>query len=410
MDDDFQFDDGKSSGIPKKALVFACIALGFSSILALLIGSSMLDSAKTCSEVSEATGIDRCESDEHFEQVFFVVGDTANTAKPMMSDTYSRIIGTMFDVDGKKSKDLFYISVSDPKATPKQFNVKKKGADKVRREINDRLQNMHAKKDGADYLEAIRNAALHAKNPSSTLIYILGSGLSDSGILNFAEKDLLISYTDESIQSGLSKDVKEKTALEGVTIVWEGLGETASPQESLGVALKSKEMDIYAAALSEFGINESDFHISKEPYSSDINDAVKSKVKTTPVTNEDYSFEYKGEDSDLAFVPGKADFVNTENARKEVQRLVEKYRGATFVITPYQSRGRCNVKSPNTKLLSGRAEATRDLFVEAGASSVVVEDGKLGDMKECPRGYGNYFVDESVAPNNRKVVISVVRR
>ena len=412
MDDNFIFDNKDEKGIWKIVLVSVAIILGLGTILGILIGTSMKEDADNCKEVSVQTGINRCDSDKKFKQIIFVIGDTANTRKPVVDEKSIGIISTMYDVEKYGVDGVSYISVSRPDDAPQPFDTNKKGAKKIKDEVMKQIKSSYSTVDGADYLEAIRNAALYAKEKNDTLIYVIGSGLSDTGLLNFAEGDLLFGHSTDEIADAVSGMVDDKKALSGLTILWEGLGDTVAPQASLNVDLKEKEERIYKTVLIKLGLDEKDFKKSKTTtVENEKNENVRTNVKTTSVDNKTLVFEYSNENSELAFKPGTATFKDQAAARAEVLEFVKKHGNSIYTIKPFQSRGMCD-GAKDGDLLDSRAEATKQLFIDAGVSAadIRIEEGEIGDANECPNGADHYPVDENVAPMNRKVRISVMRK
>lgn len=411
MNDSFIFDDKESKGIWKIVLIVVAVVLGFGALLGVLIGSSLKEEGDTCREASRQTGIDISRCKEKFEQIIFVIGDTANTRKPTIEDANGRIIDSMYDVEKNGIEGLSYISVSKPDDAPQPFDTNKKGAKKIKDAVIKQIESSHAIINGADYFEAIRNAALYAKDKSNTLIYVIGSGLSDSGLLNFADGDLLFGHSTDDIGNAVSEAVDDKKALRDLTVFWEGLGDTVEPQEQLNTDLKKKEKDIYSVSLQELGLDEDNFIERKTTVKSEKNDDIKTTVKTTSVKNQTLVFDYSSDNSELAFNPGTAVFKDKKAAEAEVKNFVKKYKNAIYTIKPFQSRGMCD-RNKDEKLLNSRSEATKQLFIDASVSvaDIRTEEGEIGDANECPNGLGHYQVDESIAPMNRKVRISVMKK
>lgn len=409
MGDDFIFDDdNKSKGIIKWVLIVVAVVLGLSGILAVLITTSVMDDIGNCREISEYTGISIERCDNRFEQIIFVVGDTANTPNPNIDEKKGKIISSMYDIEKHGAKGLSYISVSKPDDAPQAFAINKKGADKIAQRVVEKINTSSASVDGADYLEAIRNAAYHAKNKEDTLIYVIGSGLSDAGLLNFAEKNLLVEYSTDEIRKAVSSMIDERDELSGLTIFWEGLGDTVSPQEPLSVILKKKERKIYEAVLKEMGLDQEDFIVLEDSGENRINDRVTTTVKTALTESVTIDLD----DSELPFNPGQATFKNQGVAETTIKDLTNKYKNSSFSIKPFMSRGMCDW-GVDTNLLHDRAEITKNLFINIGHISAVdieTETGEIGDANECPNGPGHYPVDETEAVKNRKVRISVVRK
>ncbi len=400
MDNGFTFDDERNSkGILKKVLIILGAVFGVVAMVLVVCLSGIFGNNDACRRISEKTGINRC--DNHFRQVIFVIGDTANTPKPSLDQDGQDIITYLYD---DSSDGISFISVANPDGTPQLFKKNKT------KKISEEIANSVANVNGADYIEAIRNTAIYSRNKEDTLIYVIGSGLSDRGLLNFADNNLLIEYSTEEIKSAVSSDLSEKSELKGLTIYWDGLGNTVLPQEPLPAILKRKEEDIYRAVLGEMGVAGDSLVFVNKAGKNEIND-VNTTVKTTSIISEELTFEYYG-NSELAFVGGTAEFMNPGAAEAEIKRLASRYKNAYFVIKPFMSRGMCD-RGKNPNLLNARAEATKNLFINAGhvsSSDIIIEEGEIGDAPECPGGEVHGPVDETEAVKNRKVRISVIRK
>ena len=141
MNDGFVFDNDGSRGIWKIVLGIFAIILVASGLLGLLIGTSIIGSGDTCRKVSENTGIsiEKCDVDERFRQIIFVLGDTANTPKPVISKDSGEIISSMYDAENENSKGLSYISVSEPDDAPQSFDVNKHNINKIKEKVTEQV-------------------------------------------------------------------------------------------------------------------------------------------------------------------------------------------------------------------------------------------------------------------------------
>ena len=413
MGDDFIFDDeNRKSDILKKILVFGGIGLCLLAILFALVFSSIMGGIDKCREVANNTDISlitRCEDDNKFEQIIFVVGDTANTPKPQMNDEYADIISYMYILNNRNG--LSYMSVSEPDSSPKTFELRKQSAEKIKEKVISQIESSRAVVDGADYLEAIRNAAGYARDKEKTLIYIIGSGLSDSGLLNFAEDKVLTKNIDE-IKNYVASNVKDKNELSGLTIVWDGLGETVSPQVPLRQEIKNDLNEIYRTVFRELGVSDDHFIKTNHPKKEYLKNDVTVSVKTTETEFEICKIStFSADSSELAFYPGKAEFKDQTAAKEAIGRIAKDCSDAYYVIKPFMSRGWCDGKKDDS-LLRERALATKDLLNSVGIndSNIEIQDGEIGDANECPKGFGHYPVNENEASKNRVIKISVIRK
>ena len=389
----------------KRSLPFLGVGLLALVLFSILFFVPKITSKFSCSEIASATQIARCEN--KFKQIIFIIGDTANTPKPTFDNEYIEVVKEMY---GGNERGISYISVSDPTAAPKTIGLE----GPIQYEIDnvkDSLSRMKAEKNGADYLEAIRTAIRYSKDKEQTLVYIVGSGLSDSGLLDFANDKLLTAKSTDSVIASLEKNIENKNELSGVTIIWDKMGETTEPQTPLNNTLKNKEQKIYTEALKKYGIHEDSLFIFSETSSSVDKNEVDSSVKITPVKDETLTFTFSNDNSKLAFIPGTNHFVNENEAKEEMNRFVNEHPGYYFVVTSYMSRGWCD-SGENTELINSRSEATKDLLVSVGVSGadIIIERGGIGIANECPNGPIHEPVEPVEAQKNRIVEISLIKK
>ena len=395
----------------KKILLIIVGILLFGGIFLFLILPSRLDKQARCIEFSEnhLNGIEKCE-ENRFRQIVFVVGDTQNTPKPTLSKQYAEIVDLMYHND--KESNIATISVSEPDNNPKRLDIKSgKSVRKIKQAIDKQLDQMSAEKDGADYLEAIRTAASYVDNKDNTLIYVIGSGLSDKGLLNFAEHDLLNNDVDEIADSVATK-IDSKGELDGITIFWDGMGHTIEPQEKLSTTLKTREEKIYAAVLNRLGLGSNNLVVAHELDEGIKNNEASGVVKPVQNAIVDLYFEFSDKDSaSFMFIENTAQFKDLKAATEkatELAKQLNRYKSTKMSIKTYMSRGMCDGEK-NDSLLAERSSATRDLLIKQGAdgSRIEIEAGELGDIAECPNGLGHYAADPQIAAENRKVTLRI---
>lgn len=389
----------------KKSLPFLCISLLAFAIFSILFFVPRITSNINCTEVANKTKIIRCEN--KFKRIIFIIGDTANTPRLTFDNEYIRVVEEMYDGD---RYGISYISVSDPTVAPKMIELESSIQYEIDN-VKDSLLQMKAEKNGADYIEAIRTAVRYSNDKEDTLIYIIGSGLSDSGLLDFANDKLLTAKGTDDIIASLEKRIDNKNELSGVTIIWNKMGETTEPQAPLNNTLKIKEQTIYTEALKKYGVNEQSLIIVNTPSSSNDKNVVNSSVKTTPVKDETLTFVFSNDNSKLAFIPDTNHFVNESEAKEEMRRFVNEHPGYYFVVTSYMSRGWCD-SGENTELINSRSEATKDLLVSVGVSGadIIIEKGGIGSANECPNGSIHEPVEPVEAQKNRIVEISLIKK
>ncbi len=120
--------------------------------------------------------------------------------------------------------------------------------------IGEQVSGVRATTAHADYLRASQIAAdaVHAACPTGGTIYLLGSGLQDTGDLNFSASTDLLGATPADVV-GFLRGHHELPHMAGVAVVLVGVGDTSAPQTPLDQASKSNLVAIWTAVLQAAG-------------------------------------------------------------------------------------------------------------------------------------------------------------
>ena len=146
-------------------------------------------------------------SSKDFDELVVVTGNTQNSPEPNLDfsqgDLKKWLLGVFYNTEEDTNVNVPVISVSgDNRAIDhdndfepaKNLTASNNELKKLGKELNSAIKESPSD-SGADYLGAIMEASRlfpsSAKNP---LIIVVGSGLSDSGLLNFASEDFLKTY------------------------------------------------------------------------------------------------------------------------------------------------------------------------------------------------------------------------
>lgn len=408
----------------KKAAPFVAASAVVAVILSVLILPDRIMAANqtntACSELGIGGGWSLLSNtcDKSFDEIIFVVGDTANTPKPNLN--YPDYVKYAFNRDVSAS-GIYAMSVSRPSKNPKAIDITKNnegGEDDKNNEndiskvVGEHINNMSARQDGADYLEAIRTAARFANNKERTLIYVIGSGLSDRGYLDFAHGNLLMSKDDaETIAEQVLDKLDSDGELGAVTIIWDGIGEVTAPQADLSSDSVEKLTEIYQNVLEGLtGSKKSNADIlfresGKMPENSVETDykvdTTRQKVIISKVFGE-------SETSVFQFLGGRSDFVDTAATQAEINKIVGTMKESptsTATITVYVSRGENCLASPDEGLIKARLDRIQQAFAGIESSRLNLVNGGFGPEHEC--NGENRFISEEIARKNRKVEIKV---
>lgn len=213
---------------------------------------------------------DNFRSNSSYDAVVIVVGNTKYSPEPNFSNisSFEKIIKDVFynTESGKKANVTIISATENPKtieidnkydvspaaneiATKENLNLFIKGINKA--------VSSSPSESGADYFEAIRVAAESVKNASNPIIIIYGSGLSDSGVLNFAFDNLLEKYNENNdyVRNLLEENGKIKNGeYNNIPTVWYGAGQVVGKQKELKEWINVLK-NIYEDALSYLGLD-----------------------------------------------------------------------------------------------------------------------------------------------------------
>ena len=110
---------------------------------------------------------------------------------------------------------------------------------------------------GADYFQAIISGCEYVKDYKNPLVVVYGSGLSDSGLINFAFDDVIMKYNSDpgyiDTILGTNRNIIEN-GYSNVTLEWFGAGQGVNEQPDLKEWITVVKQ-VYSDALSYLGIN-----------------------------------------------------------------------------------------------------------------------------------------------------------
>ena len=359
-----------------------------------------------------------------FSDIIFVVGDTQNTPAPTLNPAFKKYLITSLKDDESK---ISIISVSDPSRNPREIISKSETTETsdglysdAIEEVEQEISKASAKKNGANYLEAIRSAAEYAENKANTLIYVIGSGLSDNGLINFADGELLLKTGEEFEAKEIASKVyeaiqnqgnSESKELKGTSIIWDNIGEAVAPQPEINSDALKKVKEIYKNILQKLGAKSILFKSSSTNEASvKTNYTVKISKANEPVIV--IIEEFDGRTEIFQFKGSSAEFINRQASEEKAKQYIEAVKASpsrTIHIKAFMSRGRgnCNketLTASDRDLLNSRLEAVKGLLSGVDEAHIYTEVGGFGNINECPNG----VYDEEQAKNNRLVEIKVL--
>ena len=341
------------------------------------------------------------------DEIAIVFGNTQNSPMPSLSGDVSEVIvSTMLvhkgkDIDTLGDSIKFISAVKQPDVIDlAKTGVKldeighnssnaKRSAKRNIDAIEDKLRGLPPSDNGANYLEAIMEARSNVK-PGSKII-VIGSGLSDSGDLNFSKTNLL---TNEETRKHTIQGIQEKYGndyLEGYAVEFYGLGDTVMPQEGLSSIQKDIVRGIYKESIRKLG---GSVTINTRTQSGDSvsTDYV---VGTTDTGCGDIKLVF--DDEDLKFVGDRAIFIDEASAIKALSSIRDIWDKQRDTIEHIQIDG-YTAHYPGADTLSQeRADTVKAALVGLG---IVTEK-----ITATGKGYGPYQTDAQ----NRTVKVNISR-
>ena len=409
------------------SLLSKCIAgvVALATVGTVFAVLSINDEDATCrgagyGAYDDATGTCKVEG-EHADSVVIVAGNTANSPKPEFTNKNSWAYQYLKNSIAKNATIKTVSVAPDLKVETIETNLGEASdaagfiasVEQTMEQIN-QIIGQAPTMNGATYLEAISKAGrdcVSAKkstkksnteetdeNNDGAAVLVIGSGLSDGGILNFADDDLLLKEPS-AIVSKLERACRLTYDLDGVKVIWSNIGETEAPQEELESADIDNLKEIYKQVLRRRGVSEIVFDDTiKEHNSIENNQYTVKTSKVSPV------IEIK---SKLLFKADSAELIDRTAARQDLSQVFDyatSHPSKRIIVTGYMASGNCNGQA-NTELAGERAKTVKRFLIENGVDNDVeaINGGVFEPNKsECDN---NGSWQPSLADYRRKVAI-----
>ena len=234
--------------------------------------------------------------------------------------SYGRV--TAFISDGNAFLAGDY-TINEPNV--KVDNTKRKQiAQKNCNQIMSECSNAKAKTPEIDTLSAITQAAksIQGSSGDKTLL-IFDSGLSTTGLLNFAKQNLTEAEPDEIVEQLDEKHYIPD--LNGFSVVWTGIGQTCGDQTPLTENYKYKLEKLYDAILTAGG---ADVSFNHEPIQGDEPEGVP-ECSIVPVVEDSLDINgalpdvVKLDETKISFVSDKAEFASESDAYDALKPIAD---------------------------------------------------------------------------------------
>jgi outer membrane protein OmpA-like peptidoglycan-associated protein len=296
----------------------------------------------------------------------FVVGDRANTVVPQPAALAGMLpqnlvpgaIVAAFAVDGSPGGVSLY-----DKPVPKagtDFDQKSVPG-QVIANLRHALDGAKAATPEADTLGSIDSAAraLRDADGDKTLI-VADSMLSTAGVLQF--QNGLLDATPEDVVASVNKE--ELPDIKGVDVQIYGAGEVRPPQGALTQSKHTKLEQIWTLLLKQGGAKSVSFHGAVDEKK---NPGPLPPVTIVPISQQvaaapppPHTCVHVLPESEIAFVPDTADFVDPATARQTIQAIAASMRGCPGTITVTGTTSSWGTPEGRQKTSQERADKVRD--------------------------------------------------
>lgn len=365
---------------------------------------------------------------EYKPAVCFVIANTANSQSPNFSSpliqdtvvdcTLNYGFAAVINADG--NSEVLVGESFDIDEMYKNASVERLKMDARARANNvlGYMETVIADDPEIDYLEALRLAGRtlsSLEGYTSKTIIVLGTGLSTTGYMDFGNN--LISAEPEAIADAL----QEKEAIPdftAMTVFWQGMGDTAAPQEALSPAQRTRLQNTWAAVISRGGgeFIPNDFISNPVNENADYPEVtVVDLPMEAPVVFEPEELQAEPDanafrqpfilsEDQVAFVGDKSEYLNPEDAVKTISPIAEyllQYESVKLLLVGSTAGDETNEST--LKLSLERAEAVKNTLIELGVDGNRIVTIGMGSSD--PWHVPNAGYEGSIASGNRKVVL-----
>lgn len=382
---------------------------------------------------ASAVGLTGCGSQTSAEEtsgmnaVCYAIAPTANSqglnmSSPLVQDTiYDTILEygyiSVVVVDGEPemvTADSYDIDEQYKKASKEKL---KTDARAKATNLLTYMESQVANDAQVDYLEGLRMAVRSLSSLDgydSKTIVVIGTGLSTQGTLNFQNN--LLSVEPEAVMDQL-EEKNEIPDFTGITVVWQQMGDVASPQADLSQTQRLRLQEIWSGIVERGGGT----FVYNEIMANSVNaEASYPEVDTvelpseTPVCFDEAMFDTEDEsileepvlltEEQVSFVPDKSTYLNEEEAVATIQPIAYYLIEHEEIKILLAGTTAGDEDSDYTMTLSQkRADAVRDTLVQLGVDESRIVTMGLGSSDPW-HVYGAGY-EGSIASGNRKVVL-----
>lgn len=308
------------------------------------------------------------------DAIAVVVANTANVPAPTIPESLAPTIQN-FRVSGRKpavisaaglpsTVDIKWIHI------PEGGGTEAGNSKRAKKDLKNLTRSIEAgpSSDGLDMFEALSVAAADLKGAEHPLLILVGSGLSDRGVLDTT--DGLLAADPNDVAQYVVKN-NQGLSLKGYDVVLSGFGFTAAPQSYLPSSTREQVVAIWTAVLQTLGAN---VHVDPTPNTAA---AISTEYQVEPTVVQpaaacaEQSITYTFDSSRLSFAKESAQLGDASSLEDLAKMLAHADSGEIKISGHTDSDG---PESENLALGQARAEAVRAYLQKANpALTFVVE-------------------------------------
>lgn len=272
-----------------------------------------------------------------------------------------------------------------------------------------------AQTEEADILKSLAKANKELgkapENGRENMLIVIDSGISTCGAINFTEQTTRNALLDPSLLVSKLREDGELAPFGNIDkVLWFGLGAVAEPQGEPTEGAKAAMRNLYRAVFEAAGLElpEDDKEIFKDGEEVDPGDDLPSvsvvempriplDENGNPVLAGD-SIELDEKTSDLTFALGSSEFSNPAKAKESLQSYIDQLTDfPSLKATIHGYTDTTGSTEANQALSQKRAEAVKNLFVEAGVNSEQLTAIGEGESEKYENDEQNRRVEISFA-------------
>ncbi len=363
-----------------------------------------------------AVGLAGCGGDEATADptgaAAFVVGARSNMPAPQLD---GRAVGVLDRAVDNQSLAAIVVADGEPSVLGTMSLVvegatsqaRKASQNDNRQAVLDGIAAARADDEEADLLMGLELAArtLRSVETLPHEIAVIDSGLSTVAPLDFTQPGLLEADPQEVAEILSKQDALPD--LEGIEVTFQGLGDTAAPQESLSIAQRTNLIAIWRAVIQAAG---GEVFLEERPLAEETVVGLP-EVSVVPVPAGPAcvgaTIELTG--ADVAFEPDSAEFLDPAAVRDVLKPIADQLGTAGLTATLTGTTARVGDLDGQVELSERRAQAVLEELVALGVPSESLT--AVGVGSEFP----GYVPDHDAAGNllpgpaaeNRTVVITL---